>query len=351
MSYKKLGIIILTISFSLLFIIGGLTVVYDPFFHYHKPFEWQTYFLYNQRYQNDGIARNFDYNAIIIGTSMTENFSASEFDNLFGEKCIKIPYYGSTFKEINNALCRATERNPNIQTVIRSLDHYRFLDDKDNMTYDSYPDYLYDDNPFNDVSYLLNKDVFFQDVYPIAVASLKKTPSTTFDEYSNWNDDYSYGKDVVLESYTRLPKSDVVNTFTEQNRKTVEENVFQNIISLVKANPQIDFYLFLPAYSIVYWDELYTKGDLELNLQAQQTAIEMMLEYENIHLYSFLTDYETVCELNNYKDTVHYHEGINSKILKHMSLGEYKVTKDNCNDYFSEVYEFYTTYPYDSIFE
>ena len=55
--------------------LGFLVYRVDPFFHYHKPDTSRYYYtLDNQRSQNDGIIRHFDYDAMIIGSSMTENF-------------------------------------------------------------------------------------------------------------------------------------------------------------------------------------------------------------------------------------------------------------------------------------
>lgn len=39
--------------------------VFDPFFHFHKPFSFVSYRLYDERYGNDGISRHFDYDAVI----------------------------------------------------------------------------------------------------------------------------------------------------------------------------------------------------------------------------------------------------------------------------------------------
>lgn len=56
-------------------IIGRRVIMVDPFFHYHKP-DTATYFysLDNERSQNDGIIKNFKYDAVITGTSLVENF-------------------------------------------------------------------------------------------------------------------------------------------------------------------------------------------------------------------------------------------------------------------------------------
>lgn len=51
-----------------------ITVYIDPLFHYHKPLQGYGYPLDNERYQNDGITRNFEYDSITTGTSMVENF-------------------------------------------------------------------------------------------------------------------------------------------------------------------------------------------------------------------------------------------------------------------------------------
>ena len=53
--------------------VAGIWVIHvDPFFHYHKPYTSGYYYiLNNQRSQNDGILKHFNYNAAITGTSIT----------------------------------------------------------------------------------------------------------------------------------------------------------------------------------------------------------------------------------------------------------------------------------------
>ena len=63
-----------------------------------------SYRLGSQRYINNGIVKHFDYDAIIMGSSMIENFKNSQFDELFETSSIKIPLSGSTFKEVNDRM-------------------------------------------------------------------------------------------------------------------------------------------------------------------------------------------------------------------------------------------------------
>ena len=62
---------------------AAVICVVDPYFHYHKPLKGLYYTLDNERSQNDGIIRHFNYDAMIIGTSMAENFKTSEMDELW----------------------------------------------------------------------------------------------------------------------------------------------------------------------------------------------------------------------------------------------------------------------------
>lgn len=205
---KKIWCIKFLSAFILFLIIfGGLVVVVDPFFHYHKPLKCLAYTIYNERYQNDGIVKHFDYDAIITGTSMVQNFKCSEMNDLFGVKSIKVPFAGASYQEISENLERAFSANPNITTVIWGLDYNRFYEDFNATKFDTYPYYLYDLNPFNDVNYIFNKKVLFGEVFIYTLDFTHNGGSTTtFDEYNNWEAQYTYGKDSVLSQITRVKK-------------------------------------------------------------------------------------------------------------------------------------------------
>ena len=100
-SSKKWMISFICIFLTILIVVGAFMVVVDPYFHYHKPIEGLQYSLQNERYQNNGIVKHFEYDAIITGSSMTECFKTSKMDEIFGVKSIKVPYSGGSYKEQN----------------------------------------------------------------------------------------------------------------------------------------------------------------------------------------------------------------------------------------------------------
>ena len=345
----------------LLFVTTALTVIgkwvvhVDPFFHYHKPYvEGYFYALNNKRSQNDGISKHFDYDALISGTSMTENFKTSEMDSIFGTHSIKVPYSGGTYKEINDNIVKAIEHNENLKYIIRGLDMGKFIQDKDAMRWDlgEYPTYLYDDNIFNDVNYVFNRNIIFDRVYPMTTANDQEgfVPGiTSFDSYSNWMASYTFGiKTVCPNGLPDTPAGTPVH-LTEEEKGTILGSVEQNITSVAQDHPEVTFYYFFTPYSAVWWKDLINNGTIYKQIEAEQMIIEELIKYDNIKLFSFngLTDITT--DINNYKDSIHYGQWVNSLMLRYMHDSKCQLTKDNYEAYLKEEMDFYLKFDYSAL--
>lgn len=354
MTYKKFNRLVICLSVIILLFFASLIIYVDPYFHYHKPFDNIRYILDSERYQNDGIVKNFNYDALITGTSMTENFKPSEFNDLFNtNNCIKVPFSGGSIKEVGDNLNRAFDHNSNIKYVVRGLDKGMLTDDKDTVRTDyKFPEYLYNNNILDDVSYIFNKEVFFGITMKFIEKTRNKGSSTTFDDYSYWSDDFTYGRESVLSTYTRpnIVKGEYVLTEEEKQREI--ENLKLNVINMANENPDTTFYLFFTPYSICYWDRnIYCTGRIKAEIEIQKIAIEELINYDNIKLYSFDNNFELICNLDNYKDPGHYSGQVNSKILKWIKDEKYLLTADNYQQYLDEIKEFYSDYDYDSIYK
>lgn len=334
---------------AVLFAIAVLVIIVDPYFHFHKPFSFQSYRLYDERYSNDGISRHFEYDAMIIGTSMSQNFKPGEMDALFGTTSIKAPFAGAGYKELSEHLLNALERNPNLKTVVWAVDYNGLLRDSEWKQYETYPTYLYDNNPFNDVSYLFNKSILYHGVLPNIVMTLTGEPSTTMDEYSAW--ERETGLEIILQSYDRENvNTNVPTTFGEEERSITETTINNNIINVVNRYPDTTFYIFYPPYSICYWDALNIKGTIMRQTSAELVATELLLECPNVKLYNFFDQYDVVCNPDYYCDDGHYNAEINSRILQWMAEDIGLVTKENYLEKLQSEREFYLNYDYDSIY-
>lgn len=337
---------------------GGVVSYIDPYMQYHMPLTDKYNYVLNtanERNMNYGIARQFDYNAIVTGTSMTENFKTSEINTIFDVQSIKLPYSGGSYKEINESLAFAFAHQDRIDIVIRALDLGYFLQDKDRMRHDlgEYPTYLYNDNPFDDVKYLLNKNVLFRHCY-IMMKNRRHGAEpgiTSFDRYAYWQPNYQFGSQTVLKNMEPFVEPSEMLRMTVEEREMVRQNINQNVITLCEAHPDTIFYYFFSPYSAVYWGDLWNKGTLLKQIDAEQYVIELILECDNIRLFSFNAFSDITCDLNNYKDASHYGEWINSLVLQYMHDGVGLLTKDNYLSYIAAERELYTTFDYNSLFD
>ena len=69
MKGKNWSVLVIAGTLAILGFFAGITAYIDPLFHYHAPLEKYSYPLNDERYQNDGIVKHFEYDAIITGSS------------------------------------------------------------------------------------------------------------------------------------------------------------------------------------------------------------------------------------------------------------------------------------------
>lgn len=339
----------LALTAIMLAVFAAAIIYVDPFFHYHKPLDGFSYPLEDERYQNNGILRHFDYDSIVTGSSMCENFKTSEAEALFGGQFVKVPFMGCRYKEIGDNLRLAYSYRETIRTVVFCLDYSHLVEDKDSLSEFDYPTYLYNNNPFDDVSYLFNKQVLLEWTRKVLNRTAEGIPSTSFDDYASWAPNFPLGKEYVLEGCGERIIGDNVQPMTQQERDMELENLRQNIVPLVKEHPETDFYLFFPPYSICFWEGMRSDGKIGWQVEAERIAIEELLQYPNVHLYSFSDCFELVCDLDQYRDMIHFGGHISSWILECMATGEHQLTLDNYRDYLDRIQAFYMDYDYSAI--
>ncbi|MBE5828305.1 MAG: hypothetical protein E7305_02455 [Butyrivibrio sp.] len=363
MTGKKWFSIFIILFLCALVMIGGLVAFVDPFFHYRSPRDYFYYRLVDQRSQNDGITRQFDYDAIITGTSMAENFRTSQFDELFGTDSVKVVYSGATYKEINDNLKASYASGHNVRYVFRTIDYSLLLEDKDAMRTDmgDYPVWLTNKNPFDDVKYLLNRDVIINYTLPaVAGFFLGKEPGiTSFDEYSYTGDENEFSRAVVLMRSTLFDEPEQIYEASNDDILTVTANVDQNIVALAKEHPETTFIYFFPPYSMAYWGDVRQEGNLERYLELVKIAAYLMTECDNIHVYCFGFQTDITGNLDLYRDVAHFSPEVNEIIESEIADIEnnglnvdkwrLRITEENIDSYFADLLEMLESYDYKSL--
>ena len=80
------------------------------------------------------------------------------------------------------------------------------------------------------------------------------------------------------------------------------KNIEENIVKLVNKYPDTEFVFFYTPYSVLYWESLYRDGWLEIQLEVERMTSEMLLECENVKLYSYFDKIKIMNNIDNFRD-------------------------------------------------
>ncbi len=393
---KKLLTTLLVIALLLL-LCGGAVVVIDPFMHFHGPLAGLEYPLKDERYINDGIQRHYDYSVMITGTSMSQNMRPSLWEDLTGDKAIKTCYSSASFYELSQSMERAISYNSGLKVIISSLDPSMMATDPEEVSYEGIPTYLYDDNVFNDVNYIFNKDVLLK---CLAVINYTRAgnKTTDLDTYGRYDIYHSFGKESILQTFTRAEKIDVElaesqpvtaenrpkeeqpvtaenrpaeeQLETAENRPTEEQpvtaenqlktsesmldkattNLEENYLSLIRKNPEVNFKFFIPAYSVYYWDNLSRKGLLDDTIEVEKYVVSELLKEQNVEVYVFDDLTEITNNPDRYMDMLHYDGEMADYILESVADGRHKIELGTVEQYFEDVLDYYNNLDFEKFF-
>lgn len=329
--------IIITGAFILLnfFLLGLFNFIVDPYQFYRKA-QYEPYFIENPYYQNPGLARSYDYDTVIIGNSYSENFVPSFVNRTLGLKTIKLTAGGSSIREQHLILKVALETGK-AKNVIWGLD---ILSLRDGLV-SYFPEYLYDKDPFNDYYYLLNYDATKNSCKIVAdYFGLLKINHMDIDILGNWNSNFKFGKDIVLSPYKKANKSKRASRLNKKGSNSFYEDAMKNldeyVISLIDQYKTATFHIVYPPHSILFFRKDLYENDEEAfkdYLAMKRYIIEKLRDRRNVKIYDFQDVKEITFNLDNYKDSAHYHQRINEYVIESISKNRHLVTVHNIEEH------------------
>ncbi|WP_239565874.1 copper amine oxidase N-terminal domain-containing protein [Paenibacillus sacheonensis] len=334
--------LVLSALLALLFAVLASLVTYllDPLQFYHKPFGYKPIFSSEQRYQNPGLALHYDYDTIILGTSMTENFLPSEVDKALGGKTLKLSIRGSTADE-QYQIAKLAIGTGKVKQALWGLDYFA-LKTGDQESAGPFPAYLYDRNRWNDYRYLLNYSVygqFFRGVYK----ELTGSGVQSLEKLYNWNDSVTFGKKEVLAHYRTAAQEEAYFGLNEDPLDVIQANFDTEVLALVKAHPEVKFIFYYPPYSVLR-EAVWASTNAERyrnQLEMDVWMFERLNGLPNAEVYNFQTAGEWTYDLDRYKDLSHHDQAINTAIIHTIGAGDsrYRMTTANAQALSDELEE------------
>lgn len=314
--------------------VAGITVLFDPFYVYHKPLPGLKAVLNDKEYQCVGSLKHFDYDTLIVGSSVCENYNNHWFDEGFDCTSIKaIRSYGATADLMY--LVDIAYENQDIKKVFYNIDPSSLYAPLE-TTYVSTgcPVYLYDDNPFNDYQYLFNKDVLLEKI-PFMLA--KSFSDHDEGESYNWAQWKTFHHLMCMQMYERPEKISPM-----QDPHMYDELAVQNtalLTAMVEAHPETEFYFFFSPYSMCWWDAAYRNGERDAVLNAERICLDALTGYDNVRIFFYQDDTEIITNLDNYMDAIHFSAEVNHYVYESIQKGRDEITPLNKDEVMDGMYD------------
>lgn len=346
MNDKKWSLLLICALLFTLVIFASAMYILDPVLGYGTECGLTPYYEYSMIYTNPGIARHYRYDTVLVGTSMVQNTDVDICEELLDCDMVRLPYSGGTSYDMKTILNLCFESGNDIKTVYWELDQFQ-LDASSSEHRYPVPEYLYNHDWTDDISYLLNLDIMYHYGMNNILGSLRGQTSPAERRGITLGGDFS--RNATLASYNRPAQSNTFRSF-EGDMKTKVEGNLDNVVSLIEAHPDTEFVFFFPPFSILYWDRELRSGTFDATMDATEYAISVLLSYDNVRLYFYQAEEEIISDLDHYKDYSHYGNWINNMITEWIAEDYGRVTPDNYQEIILDMRNMVHNYDYDSIF-
>lgn len=316
------------LSLCVLLLMATVVYLYDPFVYYRL--EEDRLIVNNYRFVNPGIAKNAEYDAVVLGSSMTQNFDLPLMRRELGVDPIKLTVGGMSVEGMELTL-DLVKKEGKAKTVFVSLDLPTFNKEADNL--DTYATYLYDDNPFNDVKYLCGYETWMR-LLPLnlgfqVLSSAGKTipnaqATRDLDTIGEWHSTAVYSAENLKKTYYKtLENLEEETESCEQILERMKKNA-DRALQLFIEQEDMEFVLFFPPYSQLFWNGAAMTDHMEPYLAAKEYIAAEVSEHDHLTLYDFQAMPESA-DLDNYKDYTHYSKDLNDEMVHAFADGAYRV--------------------------
>ena len=343
MNGKKFIISALSVLLAGLLSVAGLQITVDPLFQYHTPWFGMQPVLTDERYQYAGVAKNFEFDNVIIGNSFCENFKASDFDAAFGGKTVKLAILGSTVKDWGLLLDVLNRRAEAPKYVFSNIDPFSLLLGAPEDPY-TLPEYLYDNDLFNDTGYFYNFGTL-----SIAIDSIRQNIEGTVPDTDTLFLLQARGKEAVLstrDSIDAVEESPSVEDAV--SRATGNLDILLHYIDMM---PDTEFRFFFTPVSILYWYKVREEKNTDCWYAVSHLICEKLLRHPNVRVYLW-SDEEmlgVISDLDNYVDEAHCSPEICERMVLRMRGDEGLLSPETYREKIDRRFAFTAGYDYASL--
>ena len=309
-------------------IISLLNYIVDPF-QYYRLSTWYKFPKNKQRFVMPGLIKNLNYDIAIVGSSMTENYSTELGDDLFEGKSALFPVVAASAYELKNMVQLIFENNNKLDKIFINLDFFAFSNNPTHLSDPAFPIHMYDQNHFNDLKYLFNRETLRQTLK--SITKYRGLPHKQ-KKLWYWSDQINFSEQTVINSLIEHPSK---RMFFNKDGYTLDQFIASfnfNIYPFLIKHQNTTFYLIFPPYSNLFYVEMEHGKWFNDAMRFKRHIINATANLSNVKIYDFQCVNKITSNLNNYKDMGHHSGAINDYIMESIHQKNHQITSRNLED-------------------
>lgn len=325
-------------------IVGVTNYSIDPLQIYRKQLFGKPSFWADQRSQNAGKIRNYMNGelgtSILLGNSVADNFLPSQIEKYLGwDNCIKLTVSGGEASEQAFMLDQAL-RMSKIKHVLWVIRPRNFTPKRRIVWHRrlTIPFYLYSETLADDDKYLFSLDTFQFSLEQLTMIKHSGDWCYSLDRLNYWMSKKNIKRQLNYNSAENIEKLKLKNKRNgcRFRIKSGEKypTIDHNILRLIRENQEIEFNILIAPHAR---NNLSYRGSRFLSryFGLYDYLINCASAFPNMKIYGFDNDDDIAANLANYRDAIHYHSGVNIKMLKNISNNNNILTIKNIENYIS----------------
>ena len=342
MNYKKSIFLFLNLNIFVLFCLITFGYTVDPFYFFHKSIFSRQIFLSHELFMDLGEIDTFlnksnDYDTILVGTSLTENFHANEITRALESKgTLKLCLSGGHPIELQAIAERALATNK-VRHVVWGFDLFTFCKPANTPHQQRvFPYKLYQKDYYK--YFLLFNWAYVRQSFKRLLLSFQRYNSKLifYDDLSNlyyywdWPSIQKMHKDFISSKKLSEMRENFPN-YKDFQSVSMEKfsSVDVHLLPLVEMHPEIQFYFLITPIS---WTYLGSVQQAQKYFSLQRYLVLKLEKCKNIHIYGFHTC-NFIHNLANYYNESHYQPEVNRYMLYSIKHNLHRLTAENIDEY------------------
>jgi hypothetical protein len=279
----------------------------------------------NQRFAYPAIARAAEFDGVVLGTSTGRLLNPAHFDALFNARFANLA--------MNSATAWEQYRIGDLFIRSRSVTRYLVVavdsvwcvtgPEFERYTFRKFPEWMYDDNRWNDLLYLVNDKALEQAVREVQYLRGLRRAKYRSDGYRDFlpaDDEYDLAKartkiyGAAVNAHAELPPvAPVGPTVIDRTLEFPTHGMLEDLFAMA-GDEAIKVLLMVPYHEHVL------RSTASLYAECKGRLVDLAARHPNTHVVDFMIPSALTSDDRNYWDALHYTRHIARSVERHLAV-------------------------------